>query len=239
MRSKDALAAIAAALFLVLALGMQDEGRQQPKQQEEKKCALCGGTKVITCPHCHGDWRHFPQMVKCERKGITGCDGTGAIRCLKCRGKGYQKCKECGGKGWIETRKSTGGIFTKPGRRPCTACGGCIPTGRLGTGKVDCPQCQPMYYCEACNKYFKPGRWNHRPASHRSKGRYQPGNVPSCPDCAQARSDASGPLPPMKLCWVQSCPRCKGRGEYEKIGKCPHCHKGKIACPVCVPKGEP
>lgn len=31
-----------------------------------------------------------------------------------------------------------------------------------------------------------------------------------------------------------TCPRCDGKGTYQKKGKCPDCKKGKVACPDCA-----
>ena len=204
-----------------------------PPAASQPVCKLCNGEKVITCRHCDGDWRQVSLTVKCEREQGVGCDGCGLVKCRKCRGLAYVKCKHCGGGGRVRVRVQSGGVFKQNRSERCPEC--------KGSGYVDCEHCDPMFYCERCERYAPTKlTWPWPPPERRTKP-----TVPKAPQCIACSRvvetrEQPRPAPPMRYVGGMAvCPRCGGDGEREVKGKCPHCHQGRVACPICVPIHRP
>ena len=54
--------------LLVLGLGAPQAPPAGARPEIDEVCELCKGTKVIVCPHCHGDWRNVEQATPCLRQ---------------------------------------------------------------------------------------------------------------------------------------------------------------------------
>jgi len=74
-----------------------------------------------------------------------------------------------------------------------------------GRGKVACQACRGVWACPGCGKLAS-------------------AEYARCGGCERNNERKPGMI---------VCPRCKGRGEYEKTGKCPYCKQGRVTCPEC------
>ena len=190
-------------------------------QDKPKRCPECLGRKTVKCETCDGKWRKQKRMVKCERKGVAGCDGVGYRKCFKCRGTAKIKCATCGGDGKVGRKygkKTRGGWRIPSGSRSveCERCG--------GAGHRGCTDCDKVVQCTACERYWP-----------RRQGAF------FCPSCEPAyfrdpkRNRRGQTLP---AAGIIKCPRCKGEGKYEKVGRCLDCKRGREECPQCNGTGR-
>lgn len=132
----------------------QDKGppASQPASQpaEQTKCPVCGGSKAIDCPHCHGNYRNAKGVkVICEAKEGIGCGGDGTRDCFACLGRSVVACKNCGGKGYTIYEKTRAGVPRREYRCWCYTCNGtgkvrCLECGHNGLprGQIMCPRCR-------------------------------------------------------------------------------------------------
>lgn len=168
-------------------------------------------SRPAVCPECSG-----VKYVNCRACGGDWRQAKTTAKCENkggqgCDGTGVRECFSCSGRGWVTCDRCAGDGRTGNPLRKCGAC--------KGKGKVECPACKKAEFgsrCVKCHRYLGPGLDG--PCVCGSSARW-PGRE----------------LPKGQVI----CPRCKGTGRYEVVGKCPECNKGKVICPSCGGTGKP
>ena len=159
-------------------------------------------------------------------KRLAGDEAQGL--CQTCNGTKLVTCEQCDGK-WARVAQMV----------PCERKRG---VGCDGDGTRKCFTCkgQPQIRCTRCKGkgYYKVGK--------RSIGDRRLTIYAGCIECGGSGEGrmvgneyrfrrGNGKTTCTKCQAGQiTCPRCRGKGTYEKKAKCPDCTKGKADCPQCT-----